>query len=433
MLGPLILDQFFVYLINMLTTSMISTSGQASVSAVSLVGPVNLLVMSLFTAISSGGTVVVAQYKGRGDEMKMRHAAGQVVLATFLVAVCCCVLLCTFAYPLVDLLFGSAEAIVREKASQYLIGMALSYVTFSLYQGTFAVLRGVGDTKTCLRLTVIINVIHLFASMLFINVLKLDILGTTLSFNLARIIGGGVAICLLLSPKGSMNLHVSEIFRRDFPILKAVFRMGIPFAIEQIFLNGGSLIVQTYIVPLGTVSIAANAIANSVITLFYGAPFAVMTLSITVIGQCIGARDVEGAKRYGRKMILLGTGIVILSIAVIYPLMPFLLGLYHPEPDTLVIINRLVRIAVIAMPFLWTSSNVLPGILRAAGDANFTSVVSLSSMWAVRVALGYILAVPLGFGIDGVWICMAVEWAVRGVLFWVRFLGKRWYQKKAIE
>lgn len=433
MLGPLILDQFFVYLINMLTTSMVSTSGQDSVSAVSLVGPITMMVMSLFTAISSGGSVVVAQYKGKGDQQKMRHAAGQVVLATFLVALIAAAFLFTFAPSIVDLLFGGAELSVRTKAALYLRGMSISFITFSLYQGTFSVLRGTGDTKTCLRLTVIINVIHLFASMLFLNVLKLDILGTTLSFNLARIIGGGAAVYLLMSPRGTLNIHLSEIFRKDFPILKSVFRMGIPFAAEQIFLNGGALIVQAYIVPLGTTSIAANAIGNSVLSLFYSAGFAAVTLSITVIGQCIGAQNIDQAKRYGRKMIVLGTIMEVLSIAILTPLLSFLIDLYHPQPETRILIQQLMVYAIVALPFVWPSSNVMPSILRAAGDASFTSIASLITMWVMRVGLGYLLAMPLGMGIAGVWLGMVLEWAVRSIIFWARFLGKKWYQKKAIE
>ena len=433
MLGPLILDQFFVYLINMLTTSMVSSSGQDSVSAVSLVAPVNMMVMSLFTAIGSGGSVVVAQYKGKGDMQKMRHAAGQVVLATFLVALAAAAFLFTFATPLVNLLFGEAELSVRTKAAQYLMGMSISFITFSLYQGTFSVLRGTGDTKTCLRLTVIINVIHLFASMLFLNVFKLDILGTTLSFNLARIIGGGAAVYLLMSPRGSLGIRLREIFRRDFPILKAVFRMGIPFAAEQIFLNGGALIVQAYIVPLGTVSIAANAIGNSVLSLFYGAGFAVSTLAITVIGQCVGARNIDQAKRYGRQMIVLGTIMEVLSIVVLYPRLPLLIGLNHPEPETLVLIQRLMLYAILPLPFFWASSNIMPSTLRAAGDASFTSIASLVTMWTMRVGVGYVLSIVLGMGIRGVWLGMAVEWAARSVIFWLRFSGKKWYAKKAIE
>ena len=136
--------------------------------------------------------------------------------------------------------------------------------------------------------------------MLFLNVMKLDIIGTALSFNIARLIGGGVAVYLLFSPKGSLALRAKEIFRVDFSLQKSIFRLGIPFAVEQVFFNAGSLIVQTYMVPLGTASIAANAISNSLFGLFYGAGTAVGTLAITVVGQCIGARDYEQARRYGK-------------------------------------------------------------------------------------------------------------------------------------
>ena len=93
-LGPVIIDQFFMYLISMLTTAMISASSQDSVSAVSLVNPILFLVMALFGAVANGGTVVVAQYKGKGNPLRVRQAAGQSVLATFIVAAMAAVLLC---------------------------------------------------------------------------------------------------------------------------------------------------------------------------------------------------------------------------------------------------------------------------------------------------------------------------------------------------
>lgn len=432
MLGPLILDQFFVYLISMLTTSMISTSGQDSVSAVSLVGPITMILMNISASISAGGTVVVAQYKGRGDEQKMREAGGQVVMATCLTTIVVSTLLMVFAHPLVNLLFHSAEPIVQQKAAEYLIGFSISVIPFSLYQGSFAVMRGVGDTKTCLRLTVIINFIHLFASMLFINVLKMDIWGTSLSYILARIIGGAVAIYLLMNHKGIISVSLKEILRVDFSMLKFIFRMGIPYSIEQIFFNGGTLIAQTYMVQLGTAAIAANAIANSAVNLLYGAPFAVGTLSITVIGQCIGARNPDLARTYGKKLHWLGTLIVILSVAVLVPLMPFILWLYHPEPEAMALLPALVWISAIPMPFLWTFSYITPNIIRSAGDANFSSIASLVIMWVVRVGLGY-LAVIFGYGLNGVWVCMILEWAVRAVVFGLRFHGKAWLTKKAID
>lgn len=432
MFGPLLLDQFFIYLIGMLTTSMISSSSQESVSAVSLVSPLTYMVIALSSAVASGGTVVVAQYKGKGDQEKMRRAAGQVVFATCTISIATCVLLLIVSGSAINWMFGAADALIREKATAYTIGFSISMIPFSLYNGVFAVLRGVGDTKTCLRLTVIINLIHLFASMLFLNVLKLDILGTTLSYNIARLIGGGVAVYLLVTPRGSLTVPLRELVQVDWSYQKSIFQIGIPFAAEQIFFHGGSLLVQFYISGMSNAQIAANAITNSSFGLFYSAGLSVSTLSITVVGQCIGAGDIPLAKKYGRQMILLGSFSCLISVLILGSLMPLILSLYSPHAETMPIIYQLMIIGAVPLPFVWAPSNVTPSILRAAGDANFTSVFSLLTMWVVRVGLGYLAAVPLSLGIQGVWISMGLEWVVRAVIFSIRFHGDKWYCHKVV-
>lgn len=433
MLLPLVLDQFFINAIQMLTTAMISSSSQESVSAVSLVSPLYMMIFAIFNAISVGGTIVVAQYKGRGNEDKIRIAAGQTILASGTLSIISCIVLVLSAGSLVNLLFGEADSMVIHKATGYLIGVAISQIFLSVYLGAFAVFRGIGATRVCLRLTMIINLIHLFASMLFINVFRLDILGTTLSLNLARMIGAAIAVWLLIRPKSELRIKPKHIFSLDFIILKSVFRLGIPFAVEQMFFNGGSMLVQTYIVQLGTISVAANAVTNSAYSILYAAGLAVGTLATTVVGQCAGAGDKYLARRYGAKMIWLGTVIVLLSIAVLYPLMPLILILYQAPSDTLSVIYKLLIIAIVPMPFFWPASNIMPCVLRSTGDSTFSSVVSLITMWMLRVLLGYIIAIPLGLGVQGVWISMGIEWAVRTLVFLLRYRSDRWLTKKTVD
>lgn len=436
MLGPLILDQFFIFFISMLTASMISASSQESVAAVSLVNPLSMLIMALFFAVSSGGTVIVAQYKGKGDEKLVRRAAGQVILSTFVVATFFATLLIIFADPIIHLIYGGGknptDPAVLTRAIDYLVGFSFSLPTFAIYNGIFSVMRGVGDTKICLRLTVIINVIHLLASMLFINVLKLDIMGTALSYNVARIIGCIIAIIIVFSPKSSFSLKLKHILSFNWSLQKSIIKMGIPFAIEQIFFNGGMILSQMYMINLGTVAIAANSIAASASNLFYGAGFGVSTLAITIIGQCIGAGDVELARKYGKKLVWLGTGVMVISVAIIYPLMPLILKLFQPQAETLPVINQIMLIGAIPIPFFWSLSNVMPSVLRAAGDASYSSLVSLVTMWTFRVGLGYTLAIPLGMGVHGIWIAMVIEWGARSLLFWLRFRGQKWSSRKVV-
>ena len=433
MLVPLILDQFFINFIFLLTTAMISSSSQESVSAVSLVSPLYMMIYAIFNAVAAGGTVVVAQYKGHGDPERVRRSAGQVVLATSALAIAFSAILIALSGPLVDLMFGAAEPLVVSKAKDYLVGICISMMFHSFYLGAFSIFRGLGETKTCLYLTILINLLHLFGSFLFINILKLDIFGTVLSLNLARLIGGAVAVYLLMRPSSPMRVYLKDIIHLDFDMLKSIFRIGIPFALEQVFFNGGSMLVQTYIVRLGTVSVAANAITNSAFAILYSCGLAVSTLATTIIGQCIGAGEKSLARRYGMKMNWLGSAVTVLSLLVLMPLMPLILKLYQAPAETLSTIYYLLLIAIIPMPFFWSFSNIMPCVLRAAGDAAYSSVVSLITMWIVRVGLGYIFAIPFGLGVYGVWACMGIEWAVRTVIFCLRYRSGVWLNKKTIE
>ncbi len=426
MLTPLIMDSFFICLIGMLTTAMISSSSQESVSAVSLVSPLYMMIYAVYNAISAGGTVVVAQFKGKGEVERMKSAAGQLLFATPLSAIVACVILVAFADPLVHFLFAGVEETVLVKAENYLIGMAISMIFLAVYMSGFAVFRGLGETKICLHLTIIINLLHFLASFVFINMMRLDIMGSALSLNLARLVGGVAAVWMLLSPRSVLRVQACHVFRIDKKIIREIFRIGIPFGMEQLFMNGGSMLVQIYIARLGTMNVAANAVANSAYSLLYAAPSAVATLAVTVVGQCVGAGDRDLARRYGKGMVKLGTGINVVALAVLLPLLPLILKLYQAPDNTLTMIYTVLAIAAVCMPFFWTPSNTLPSVLRSAGDASFSSYFSLVTMWVIRVGLGYVFAIPLGLGLPGVWICMCLEWAVRTAVFWKRFSGDKW-------
>ena len=434
MLLPLVLDGLSINIISMLTTSMISSSSEASVAAVSMINPVTTLVLCLFNAIAAGGTVVVAQYKGKGDEIKIREACGHTLVATVGLSFIICTLLIVFAAPVVHALYGNAEALVVNKSTQYLAGVSVSLIFYSLYSAIFAIFRGLGETKICLRLTIYINVSYFAFSFLFLNVLHWDILGTITAYILARAFGAAMSFYhLFLKKDRLLTIQKSDITRFDPRIFHSMLKISIPFGSEQLFLYGGSILVQKYLVELGTASVAANAIASSLFGLTYAAPYAVGNLATTVIGQCIGAGKKDLARRYGKKLISLGTILVLASLVISVPLMPWLLTAYHPSIEAETLIMRLLWIAILPMPFFWPMSNIMPYTLRSAGDAVYSSVVSLITMWVIRVGAGYIAAIPLGYGVEGAWVCMSLEWVIRFFLFLFRFKGDAWLNKKTID
>ena len=430
---PILLDQFFIYVISVCSTALVSSSSQESVTAVSLISPVQTTVLCLANAFAIGGSVVVAQYKGKGDQTKTRKSGGQVIFGSVLIALVLGIFLACFARPVVDLLFGGVSETVRTKGSAYLAGMSISMIWFSIYISCFSVLRGIGEAKICLRLTVIINAIYLAMNILFINVMKLDILGTALAMNVARVIGAAIAVYYLMGPHSPLRVKLSDILHMEKHMLISIMKVGIPFGMEQIFFNGGNLLVQMYMAGLGTASVAAYSITNSASGLMYAAAMSVGTLAVTVCGQCFGAGDKALTRRYGKNLMRMATLFTLVSIAIFYPSMPLILKLYHAPAETLQIIQKLQLIVVLSLPFFYPTANVMPNILRSAGDSAFSSTISLSTMWVIRVALGYLLGIVFELGIVGIMLCMGIEWAVKTLVYGLRFRGDKWLSKKTIQ
>ena len=214
--------------------------------------------------------------------------------------------------------------------------------------------------------------------------------------------------------------------------IKAIWRLGVPFSTEELFFNGGTILVSSYMVLLGTTSVAAHAIANSVFTTLYAPLTAVGILATTVIGQCIGAGRRDLAKHYGKKLVQMGYVVIIAFVLIMLPLLEPILKLYNPEPDTIVITWKLLLIGMGGMVLFMPASTIMPYTLRAAGDAYYSTCVSLVTMWGIRVGLGYLVSVVLEGGIQGIWLCMAGEWVLRSILFIIRYCGKAWLKKKNV-
>lgn len=426
MLTPIILDTLSIVFIHMLIVALIGRSGEASVAAVNLVNPITSLITCLFNSISAAGTVVVARAWGMGGGEQVSRAAGHILWLIFVAGAVCCLPFLFFARPAVELFYPAAEPEVLAKAADYLSGCALSILIFTVYTGVFCILRGLGESRRCLALTVIINVSYLLFSILFINLLAWDIQGSALALILARVLGSAAGVALLLGWEPPVKLRLRDLLSLDMPLLRSIFRISVPFCLEQLFASGGGLVMTMFMAPLGTAAIAAHAIANSLIGILNGAGQAAGTLAVTVVGRCVGAGRREDARRYGQGMTWAARMLVLLSCAVLYPLLPLLLRLYNPSPEAYRLSLLLLAGTLPSLVLFWPLSNTLPNVLRAAGDTVFPSVLSLAVMWSVRVALGYWLTVPLGLGLMGVWGAMWIEWGVRALCLRLRFTHGKW-------
>lgn len=429
---PILIDQAFIVGLNLVNTAMISSSGVSAVSAVNMVDSLNLFLINVFVAVATGGTVVVAQYKGSGNNQMVARATTGSIASVSILSLVIGLLIIALHNPLLRLLFGSASAEVLDSARVYLIGSGISFLGLAIVQAVCGALRGVGKSRASLALSLIMNLLYVLLNIVFITMLHMGVMGMTIAINIARFAGAACAIYYLFKMDETMHLRIRDMFHVPITMLKKIMFIGLPFAAEQMFFNGGKLLTQVFIVSLGTYAIATNAIA-SVITGVLQIPAAALSLTIvTVVGQCIGRGNVADARKFVRSFLWIASILLVLMGIILMPFYPLLVGLFDP-PGEIVddIFWVLLMTAVVQVP-LWSMSFILPSALRAAGDSRFTSMSSMLSMWLFRVILGYLLGITVGWGIMGVWIAMNCEWGVRGAIFLWRFRGKKWYKHKLI-
>ncbi len=430
---PVLVDQTFVVCLSMLNTSMVSSSGAAAVSAVSMVDSLNLFILNVFIAIATGGTVVIAQYRGSGNREMASKSAPQAFCIVTVVAIVVMVILIAARTWILQGLFGQAEPEVMENANLYFWGSSLSYPCYAMLQSACCSLRGASQTKPSLMISLIANFSLMFLNALFIVGLQMGVLGLAISQNIARFLGAAVGVVYLVKFDHTLDFKVKDIFKPDFSLQKRILFIGIPFSMEQVFFHGGKIITQTFIVQLGTAAMTVNAIDNSLMGVLQIPANALCLTIVTVVGHCMGRKNVADALKLKRSFLWAASLSLVLMPMILIPLLPVILPLFNPDPAIVGDIYLIIVVTSVCQPLFWPIGFVCPSALRAAGDSKFVSVVSLITMWSVRVVFGYILGILMGVGLLGVWLAMALEWLVRGVVFAARFRGSKWHSHHVID
>ncbi|NRZ65294.1 Na+-driven multidrug efflux pump [Clostridium beijerinckii] len=212
-------------------------------------------------------------------------------------------------------------------------------------------------------------------------------------------------------------------------IQKNIFNIGIPAGMEQVIFNAGKLIVQMFIVTMGTASIAANAISSSIAIMINVPGNSLCLAATTFVGQYVGRNDIKGAKSTLIYLTKFGT-ICLVSLGLIFiPISKWLASLYTNVPEVINISATLTRSNSIAL-IAWGISFILSSGLKGAGDTRYTMLTAFIGMWIFRIFAGYILGIVLGIGVLGIWIAMYIDWIVRGLMYCFRLRGNNWLKHR---
>lgn len=217
-------------------------------------------------------------------------------------------------------------------------------------------------------------------------------------------------------------------------MIRSILRVGIPSCIESGMFQIGKILVSRIFTFFGTAAIAANAISGSINSLTFMPANAFGIAMLTLVGQSIGAKDYESAKRFTSKLMKLTYATVLGFSLITLLFINRIIGIFNLSAEAQTIAKSLLLIHCIMSPIAWPLSFTLPNALRAAGDARYCMIVAVASMWIIRVLLAYVLAYFFSsMGPICVWIAMVADWCLRGVLFGNRWHSGKWREKAVIE
>lgn len=432
LIWPLLLEQFLSVSMGMADTLMVSGVGEAAVSSVSLVDSLNILILQILAALASGGAVVASQYLGRQDGDNARRSAAQlfsvVGIATGAAMVVCIVL----SRVILRGVFGSIDEDVMAFSQIYFIISAVSYPFMGLYSAGAALFRAQGNSKVSMRASLVMNVINIGGNALLIYGFGLGVLGAALATLFGRVVA---AVWVLVQQQQMENpLRVSEpadlLPRRE--LAGRILAIGVPSGLENGMFQIGKLCVSSLTSTLGTAAIAANAVAGTVSTMA-NIPGNTMSLAmIPVVGRCLGAGDKKQAKHYAWLLLGIAAAGLLVTNAVLLLVIPAVAGWFSLSAEALAMCVTVVRWFSVFSVFFWAGSFTLPNALRSGGDAKFTMLVSIVSMWTFRVVLSYFFVLQLHMGLTGVWFGMFIDWICRCLCFGIRFIRGKWMEHEVI-
>ncbi|MBS1209746.1 MAG: efflux family protein [Proteobacteria bacterium] len=440
---PILFEQMFVNLLGIVNTIMASRLGKEAVSAIGMVDAINAIIGALISALAIGATVVVAQLTGRGQRETAAHASLQALVAGGLIATGLTVLLVLARAPVLHLLYRGIDPQVMAHMETYLSISALSYPLTALTVIGCGALRGAGETRSTMEVNTLINVLNVILSYVLIYGMHLRTEWMVITIPGFGVAGAGMALTLARA-SGVLYLFWTVLLRGDFlpdmrlrdfrfdrGLQRAIFAIGIPASIESMIFNGGKLIVQVFIVGMGTVAIAANYIAFSVSNLI-NIPGAALAVALTtLVGHDAGRADYDAARRSMWHVLKVAWVCMAIIGLVFIPLAPAAVGLYSQDAEVIHVGSLLVRMNCVFL-ICYPTTFVLPNGLKGSGDARFTVLTTLTGMLLFRLMLGYFLGVTLGYGVVGVWCGVIADWFVRSALYVIRLRGTRW-QRQALS
>ncbi len=433
---PTMLEQLLGTAVQYVDLAMVGSLGTDATAAVGSTATVNWLIGSTVSALGVGFLAYIAKAIGAKDTALVKKASAQTVFITLLAGIVFTLIPLGLS-PFIPTLMRVDKGIRDVTATYFfIIYTPMLFRTASIIFGT--ALRASGDTKTPMRVGVIVNIVNVALNFFMIfptrTVKVFGLSFTVFGFDMG-VIGAAAASAVSFAVGGilitaALFRHpllspVGQSIKPDKEILRPCFKVAFPNMLQRFGTSLGYVVFASMINSLGEVATAAHTLANTVESAFYIPGYGMQTAVATLAGNAYGASDKKKMKDMTSLIFKIELILMMVSGALLFAFAPYLMSLFSDDSTVIKLGTTVLRMVALSEPF-YGISIIIEGILQGVGKTVAPFKFNVIGMWGVRIVGTFICTQLLTYGLESAWGCMIAHNLLLFVLFVVHYKKGRW-------
>ena len=430
---PIFIEVFLQLLVGNIDQLMMSHYSPQAVAAVANANQILNIFIMLIVVMSTATTILIAQYLGARNQSKLSEVCTVSLVLNFVFSSVAAVFFIT-CHEWIFTWLGIPPETMGD-TSLYTTIVAAGLPIQAMYYALVAVFRGHSLTRITMYVALVMNIIHVGTNYILIfghgPIPSLGVLGVSISTWLSKVIGLLIIVYLF---KTLLHLKVSTSYLRPFPwhTVKSLLHISVPSGGETLSYQLSQTTIMKMVNILGLAVINTKVYVSVIAMLCYVYTIAIANASQVIVGFLMGAkRQNEVTNRVWKSMSLVTILCVGLAI-FFYITSDTVLSVFTTDSEILSLAHDVLLVEIFLE--LGRAVNiVMVGCLQAAGDIRTPMLVGIFGMWLCAVPLSYLFGIYWGWGLVGIWIAMAADEILRGVLFIYRWQSGKWKEKRLIE
>ena len=426
---PMLAGNLFQQLYNVVDSVIVGNFlGKEALAAVGASFPVIFVLISMIIGLAMGISIIISQYFGAKDYDRVRRAIDTMYITLFVASIVTTVAGVIFSRDIFTLLNLPEE--VLPQALEYLNIYLLGMVGFFGFNGTSAILRGLGDSKTPLYFLILSTLSNILLDLLIVIVFEWGVRGVALATVISQ--GGAflTAVFYLNKYHKLINISLTKLtFDRE--IFRLSNKIGLPTGFQHTFVALGIMAIMGIVNSFGTDVIAAFSVASRLDAIATIPAMILAQALATFVGQNLGANKPERVSSGLKSTLAMSVGITIITTAIIIFFGSYFMRAFTDDAAVIDIGNRYLTI-VSLFYLLFTVMFIFTGVMRGAGETIVPMIITLLSLWLVRIPAAYFLSGRMGSE-EGIWWSFPIGWAVGLTLAFAYYTTGRWKRKVIVK